>query len=90
MSTQEKFPKPQLKRNTRKPKKEVGKWYEFHKSSTHNTSEFRAKQSLVAEKDSELDAYSNIESEPEKGNGRGKNIIDVKSNTTVATTKIQK
>ena len=41
-------------------------------------------------KDSELDAYSKTESEPEKGNDRGKKIIDAEPNATVATTKIQK
>ena len=91
METQENFPKPQAKRNIAKPKKEVGKWCEFHKIPTHTTSECRAKQSLVAEiKDSESDAYSDTESEPEKGNDRGKNIIDAKPNATFATMKIQK
>ena len=37
-------PKPQEKNKTTKTKKDKGKWCEFHKSSTHNTSEFRAKQ----------------------------------------------
>ena len=91
METQENFPKPQAKSNTAKPKKEAGKWCEFHKSPTHNTSECRAKQSLVAEiKASESDAYSDTKSEPKKGNDRGKNIIDTKPNATIATMKIQK
>ena len=91
MATQEKFPKPQAKSNTANPKKEKGKRCKFHKSPTHNTSECRAKQSLVVEiKASELDAYSDTKSEPEKGNDRGKKIIDVKPNATIATMKIQK
>jgi hypothetical protein len=44
----------------------------------------------VAEtRDSESDAYSDAESEPEKGNDRGKQIIDAEPNATVSTTKIQ-
>ena len=73
------------------PMKEVGKWCVFHKSSTHNTSECRVKQSLVDEiKASESDAYSDTESKIKKGNDRGKKIIDAYPNATVATTKIQK
>ena len=91
METQDNLPKSQANNNTAKPKKEVGKWYEFHKSPTHNTSECRAKHSLVAEiKASESDAYFDIESKPEKGNYRGKNIINAEPNATIATTKIQK
>ena len=31
---QDNLPKPQEKKNTAKPKKDIGKWCEFHKSST--------------------------------------------------------
>ena len=41
-------------------------------------------------KASESDAYSNTESEPEKGNDRRKKIIYAEPNATIATTKIQK
>ena len=41
-------------------------------------------------KDSKLDVYSDTESEPEKGNDRGKKIIDPDPNTTISTMKIQK
>jgi len=66
-------PKLQAKNSIVKPKKDTGKWCEFHKSSTHNTSEYRAKQSLVVKlKVSESDACSNSESGLEKWNDKGK------------------
>ena len=49
MVTQENFSNPKKNRNTVQSKKEQRKWCKFHKSPTHNTSEFQAKQSLVAE-----------------------------------------
>ena len=52
-------------------KKETRKWCDFHKSSTHNTSDYWAKQSLVVElKAFELDVCSEYESEIDKGNGK--------------------
>ena len=91
MVAKENSSKPQENNSTTKPKKDTRKWCEFHKSSTHNTSECQARQSLVAEMwASESDAFSDSESEPEKGNDKGKQIIDAEPNATVATTKIQK
>ncbi len=50
-----------------------------------------SQQSLVVElKASELDACSEFELEPNKGNDKGKQIIDAEPNATVATMKIQK
>eukprot|EP00253_Pinus_taeda_P002519 PITA_02519 len=90
-AAQDNPPKLQAKNSAAKPKKDTEKWYEFHKSSTHNTSECRAKQSLVAElKVSESDAGFDSESEPDKGNDKGKQIIDADPNDTIATAKIQK
>ena len=71
MAAKDNLSKPQEKNSTAKPKKDIGKWCEFHKSSTHNTSERRAKKSLVAKMNfSELDACSDSKSEPNKGNDK--------------------
>ena len=82
--------KPQAKKNTLKTKKDMGKWCEFHKRSTHNTSECRAEQLLVVElKISESDVSSDSKSKPDKGTDKGKKIIDADPSATMATTKIQ-
>lgn len=82
-------PKLQAKNSVMKPKKDMGKWCEFHKSSSHNTSECRAKMLLVAELNlSKSYACSDFESEANKGNEKGKQIIDVEPNATIATMKI--
>ena len=74
-----------------KPKKDTRNCCEFHKGSTHNTSECRVKQSLVDEmKASESDACSESESKPDKGSEKGKKIINAEPNAIISTTKIQK
>ena len=73
------------------PNKDTGKWCEFDNSPTHNTNKCRAKQSLVAElKAPKSDAFFDPESKPDKGNDKGKKIIDVDPSAIVATTNIQK
>ena len=57
----------------------------------HYTSERRTKQLLVAElKAYESNACSDPKSELDKGNDKGKWIIDAEPNATVSTTKIKK
>ena len=91
MAAQDNLPKKQEKNNIVKPKKDTGKWCEFHKSPIHNTSEYQVKKSLVVElKASESDACSNSESEPDKGNEKWKKIIDAEPNVIVAIVKIQR
>ena len=69
----------------------MGKWCEFHNSPAHSTNECWDKQSLVTElKTPKLDAFYDLESGPEKGNDKGKQIIDVDPSAIVSTTKIQR
>jgi hypothetical protein len=54
--------KMQIKKDTRKTKKDIGKWCDFHKSPWHNTVDFHSKQSLVTEvKAYKLDVGSDSE-----------------------------
>ena len=93
-------PKPQNKGNiqsavtqntTKNPKKNTRKWFEFHNSPTHSATKCQAKQSLVAElKALESDACSDPEPELDKGDDKGKHIIDVDPSGFFATTKLQR
>ena len=68
-------------------KKDTHKWWEFHKTPTHNMDKCCVKQVLVAElKVSKMGACSNSKPEPDKE----KHINDTKPIATVATTKLQK
>jgi hypothetical protein len=74
------------KKDTRKTKKDTGKWYDFHKSPRHNTADRCSKQMLVVEvKASESDAGSESKSKPQMG----RQIIDAEPSATVATTKLR-
>jgi hypothetical protein len=78
--------KPQVKKDTRKTKKDTRKWCDFHKSPWHNIADCRSKQLLVAEvKASKSDVSLDYDLELE----RGRQIIDVEPSATVATTKLQ-
>ena len=68
-------------------KKDTAKWCEFNKSTTHNTNECRAKQSLAVKlKALELDLCSKYELETNKE----KKIIDAKPNYIISTTKVKR
>lgn len=72
-------------------KKDTNKWCEFHRTPTLNMNECHVNQALVAKvKDSETNACSNSELEPQKETEKGKKIIDVEPTAMVATTKLQK
>jgi len=89
--TQDNPSRPQAKDNSGNLKKDIRKFCELHKSSTHNTSECWVKKSLVAEmKALQSDTSSDFESEPDKGNEKGKKIIDAKPNAIISTSIIQK
>jgi len=89
--TQDNPSKPQPNNGTMKTKKDIGEWCEFHKSPTQNTNECRAKLSLVVElKASNSNACFDSEIKLDKGNEKGKHIIDAGSSATVSTTKFQK
>ena len=75
--------------NTTNTKKDTGKWCEFHNSPTHSTNKCQVKQSLVVElKAPESNACSDPEPEPEKGDDKGKKIIEAYPNSIVATTNL--
>ena len=59
--------------NTTNPKKDTGRWCEFHNNPTHNTNECRAKKSQVAELEAPKSyAFVDPKSEPHKGDDKGK------------------
>ena len=87
--TQDNQWKPLTKNSTTKTKKYIGKWYEFHKSLTHNTSQCHSKKPVVIEmKALELDACSNSKLNHGKGNDKGKHIY-VEPSAIISTTKVQ-
>lgn len=89
MVIQDNLSKPQEKNSTTKSHKDIGRWCEFHKIRTHNTSECGTKQSLVAKlKASELDERTDPELKLDKGNEEGKQIIDAEHNASVVTAKV--
>ena len=77
--------KPQTKNGNGKIKKDMGKWFEFHKCSPHNTHECCTSKSFVVELKA-LESYAGSESEPDLN--KGKQIIDAEPSATVATTRV--
>jgi hypothetical protein len=78
--------KLQAKKDTRKTKKDIRKWCNFHKSPLYNIVDFHSKHLLVAEvKSFESDTGYDSEYEPEMG----RQIIDVEPSAIVSTTKLQ-
>ena len=74
---------------TTNQKKDTGKWCEFHNSPTHNKIECWAKKLLLFElKEPESDACSDPEPEPDKGDEKGKKIIDVDPNAIFSTNNL--
>jgi len=72
-------------------KKDTVKLCEYCKSPTHKINECRSKDSLVVElKASKSNACSDSEPELDKGNDKGKNIIDVEPRATAFITKVEK
>jgi hypothetical protein len=67
-------------------KKDIEKWYDFHKSPWNNTIDFFSKNSLVVE----MKAYeSDLGSDSEFKLENWRRIINIEPNARVSTTKIQ-
>ena len=82
----ENLSKSQIVKGSGKTRKDIRKWFKFHKIPQHNTNERCTKKLLVAKlKASELDPNTNSNSKLEKG----KHIIGVEPSTTITTTQNQ-
>ena len=70
-------------------KKDMIKWCEFHNNPTHNKNKCSTKQPLVAKlKAPKSHARSDPEPEPDKGDEKGKQVIDVDPSAIFTTTKL--